>query len=68
MRNERLSNKLDDQSFPNIKYDQSKTTEDILLDNLCDAHLRSLRPVLKEINAWCIKPENVYIFLDEQPS
>ena len=48
MRIERLSNNLDVHSFANIKYDQSKTTEEILLDNSYDAHLRFLRPVLKK--------------------
>lgn len=48
MRKERLSNNLDVHSFANIKYGQSKTTEDILLDNSCDAHLSFLRPVLKK--------------------
>ena len=39
MKNEKLSNNLDDQNFANKKYDQLKITWYILLNNSCDAHL-----------------------------
>ena len=38
MENKGLSNDLDGQSFENVRYDPSKSTENILLD-LCDPNL-----------------------------
>ena len=39
METERLSNDLDGQNFVNLKYDPSKSTGHILLDNPCDLGL-----------------------------
>ena len=67
METERLSNDLDGQNFENQKYDPSKSTVEILLDNSCDADLNFYNINIRNINIPYIIPENVHTFLNDSP-
>ena len=49
MENERLSNGLDGQNFGNLKYDPSKSTRNILLEDSCDLDLNFYNINIKDI-------------------
>ena len=65
METKTLSNDLNVKNFENLKYDPSKSTGDIFLDNSWDPDLNFYNINIKNINTPYIIPEDFHTFSND---